>query len=192
MRILGLDISTKTGFAVIEDNRLIEYGLLKVPVLGEDGLSLVKTAFSLSSEILKVTSRIMPDLIIIEQTNPGRFRVQKLLEFLHMATIIDMNKSGFYSKVQYMDTSRWRQLISLRLSSDQRKHNKKVKQRAARGKITSKHLSVKWANEKFSMNFKLKDNDICDAICLAFAASIYKKENKEAPSLSAEDVLLLK
>lgn len=41
-----------------------------------------------------------------------------------------------------------------------------------KGKITWKHLAVAWVNEKFSgLNFKLKDNDKADAICLAFAAN---------------------
>jgi hypothetical protein len=38
-----------------------------------------------------------------------------------------------------------------------------------KGKVTKKHLSVRWVNETFGFNMKVKDNDICDAVCLGSA-----------------------
>jgi Holliday junction resolvasome RuvABC endonuclease subunit len=172
LKILGLDISTKTGFALIEDGQLINYGLIKISPTGHSDYELLDLAQALSKEIAIKVSNSNPDKIAIEQTNPGRFRVQKLLEFIHMATLIDLRALGAQSKVEYLDTSRWRSLIKMRLSKDQKDHNKKVKAKKAKGKITAKHLSVAWVNAKFDKKFKQKDNDICDAICLAYAAYI--------------------
>jgi hypothetical protein len=42
-----------------------------------------------------------------------------------------------------------------------------VKQKKKRGKIGKKHLSVRYVNDIFGLDFKIKDNDIADSICLA-------------------------
>lgn len=173
MKVLGLDVSTKTGYAVMEDGALVDYGLLKAPVIGDDGYSLIETSQKMASFVSEVVIKHNPDFIVIEQTNPGRFRVQKLLEFIHMAILLDLKNKNQNLKVNYMDTSQWRSAIKLRLSSDQRKHNKKVKNKQAKGKVTAKHLSVQWVNLHFDKKFKVKDNDICDAICLAYAFHLH-------------------
>jgi hypothetical protein len=38
-----------------------------------------------------------------------------------------------------------------------------------KGKKTWKHLSVEFVNQKYNKQFKQKDNDITDSICLALA-----------------------
>jgi Holliday junction resolvasome RuvABC endonuclease subunit len=36
-----------------------------------------------------------------------------------------------------------------------------------KGKITKKHLAIRWVNETYNLNLAMKDNDAADAIALA-------------------------
>jgi Holliday junction resolvasome RuvABC endonuclease subunit len=175
MKVLGLDVSTKTGFAVISGGTLIEKGLIQTPaVIMEnrvEDFSTLRRAEVMAQDIMRLIVRHQPDLICIEQTNAGRFRgAQKQLEFIHCLILFYLcnEQMGNYGDcLRYVDTSKWRSTLGVKLSKDQRKHNKNVKSKVARGKITPKHLAVAWANEKYGLFLKLKDNDQADAIALA-------------------------
>jgi hypothetical protein len=80
-------------------------------------------------------------------------------------------------KVTYVDTSRWRSVLSIKLSKEQRENNKLVKKKLKRGKITWKHLSVSFINERYGLKLKLKDNDQCDALCLCLYGETIKENN---------------
>lgn len=177
MRVLGLDVSTKTGFAVIDDGKLVCEGLLTVePVILEDRVedfSLLDRAQRMVEQINLTIIKHRPDMIFIEQTNAGKFRsAQKQLEFIHctlLHSLLTLRTTGkdYIRNLRYVDTSKWRSMLEIKLTKDQRKHNKSVKEKTARGKITPKHLAVAWVNQKYNLSLKLKDNDRADAICLA-------------------------
>lgn len=172
MKILGLDVSTKTGFAVLQDGVLVSSGLLKAEAVYQDKLaedfSILQRAEDMSSKLLDLVKQNKPNFIFIEQTNSGRFRTsQKQLEFIHCLLLSKLNTLGCADVVRYVDTSKWRSSLQIRLTKSQREHNKNVKNKKARGKITPKHLAVAWANDTFGLSLKKKDNDIADAICLA-------------------------
>ncbi len=172
MKILGLDMSTKTGYAVLADGVLTSMGLLKeepvtIPGLAED-YSVHRRAVNMAEKVWQLVNKERPDLIVIEQTNAGRFRSsQKQLEFIHCLVLQALLLNGFESRVRYVDTSAWRSALSIKLTKEQRKHNKLVKAKSARGKVTPKHLAVSHVNQTFGLSLKMKDNDIADAICLA-------------------------
>lgn len=177
MKSIGLDVSTKTGFAVIQDGILLSKGLIKLEKKhnnkSPEDLNLLANAEEISDRIWHLIDIERPDKVMIEQTNAGRFRQsQKQLEFLHCLILQKYQKrvdsDTKVPSIFYVDTSKWRSSLSIRLTKEQRKHNKSVKDGKSRGKITSKHLAVAWANSKFDLKLKLKDNDIADAICLAF------------------------
>jgi hypothetical protein len=65
---------------------------------------------------------------------------------------------------------------NIRLSTNDKKNNKLVREGKKRGKVTSKHLSVRWANEKYSLSLKIKDNDIADALAIAACGLLREKE----------------
>jgi hypothetical protein len=48
-----------------------------------------------------------------------------------------------------------------------------------------------WANDTYAINLKKKDHDIADAIAICHFGFL-QKTNQPTPSLSIEDVLLLK
>lgn len=183
MRVLGLDISTKTGYAVLVDGVLTSYGLLTSPMVNDPSLAsdfaLLQRARHMRNLISNLILSEVPDMIVIEQTNQGSFRTdQKQLEFIHCLTLEYIRSTPWAAKTQYVDTSRWRSRLEIKLSKDQRKHNKAVKSKLARGKVTPKHLAVAWANEKYNLDLLKKDHDIADGICLATYG--WNEENRKA------------
>lgn len=181
MKIIGLDCSTKTGYAVIDNGKLTEYGLIKsddFPNEFMEDIKLLKRAEFQAMEMAALLEKINPDLIVIEQTNAGKFRTsQKQLEFIHCLLLVACSDIGVIEKIRYVDTSAWRRGLNIKLDADQRIHNKQVKQGAVRGKITPKHLAVAYVNQEFNLKLKLKDNDIADALCLArYGQGLFKQK----------------
>jgi Holliday junction resolvasome RuvABC endonuclease subunit len=189
MIIIGLDLSFHSGYAVINANEnstvLVEIGniLPKVEVHTDflEDYRMMDKAISISKQAIELINKFKPDIIAIEQTNNGRNRTsQKGLEFIHYAVLSRIRDIQISNKVIYVDTSRWRSMLHIRLNKEQKKHNKDVKSGKIRGKITPKHLSVIWANQTFSLNLKLKDNDLSDALALSVAA--YNTVQSRIPS----------
>lgn len=123
---LGLDLSTKTGYAILKDGKLETYG----KVFAKDSkhipleYGMIFQAKSIASEIVLLVEKWSPQVICIEQTNLGRSRTtQKKLEFIHYA-VLDSLPEQFKSKVVYIDTSAWRSTLNINFSKDQRNHNK--------------------------------------------------------------------
>lgn len=176
MKILGLDLSYNTGWSLIDSDNgnLIDYGFIAVPESPMPGAlfdyNQMDRANAVGAYVYTLAFNLDPDLIVIEQTNKGKNRTsQRGLEWIHYSVLSKL-RHFFQYKIIYVDTSEWRNKLKIRLDKDQRKHNKEVKHKKARGKITSKHLAVNLINQEFDLNLKLKDNDIADAICLGLYA----------------------
>lgn len=190
MKLLSLDLSTKTGYCILntDTQELLEYGKIEAGHLDEHGpypRNYSKLAQFLALQLNDLVERVKPDTIVIEQTNMGRQRfTQKVLEFLHCAFLLTVPESY---PIVYISTSKWRSALQMKLTKEDKKNNslvnkaKKVAaatntsiqaQKAAlgvKGKKTWKHLSVEYVNQKYNKGFKQKDNDITDSICLALA-----------------------
>ena len=188
MRILGLDLSSNPGFAVVETRpedqlKLIAYKGYHVESKALFPLTHVDIAESVVKIVIDWIDSHSPDLIVIEQTNLGKARYsQKQLEFIHFAVLKELRSRSV--PFVYLDSSEWRRALKQRLSKEDKKNNAKVAQAkktenplAAKktlgvsGKITHKHLSVAWVNASFQLQLKLKDNDAADAVCLCAAAA---------------------
>jgi hypothetical protein len=59
-------------------------------------------------------------------------------------------------------------MVGLRLTKEDKENNKLVRNHLKRGKITPKHLSVRWANREFDLSLKIKDNDIADSLAVCY------------------------
>jgi hypothetical protein len=187
LRLLGLDISSKTGWAILDDKKLVDYGLLKVehdifkfkpdPTKSpEYPKNVMDLAFNMSRMIWDVILKTQPDLIVIEHLVKGRNRTsQRLLEWIHKDVFSLLLDSKFNWK--YVDPSEWRKLIDLRLNKEQRKNNQDVSKGKKKGRVTKKHLSVIFANTTFGLKLLKKDNDISDAIGLC-VSQIILRENE--------------
>lgn len=172
MKVLSLDLSTHTGWAVLESNpqqasiSLIGHGCCKAiscPKLYPYGY--IFKAKELAEQIEQVYDAYLPDFIVVEDTNRGQQRyTQKFLEFIHFAVFDKFILNG-WEKIYYISSSEWRSHQAVRLSKEQRSVNKKK----IKPKVTLKHVAVQKTNSLFGLQLKQKDNDIADAILLGVA-----------------------
>lgn len=208
MRVLGLDLSSHTGWAVLESGDspiLIAYGTQHFNEIEEiDGeipnFRSLRIAMEVSNFVVTLIDQHTPDYIVIENTNAGSFRgSQQTLEYIHAMVLSKLysNDGSHNKKVFYCDTSLWRSRLQIRLSKDQKKHNAKASKarrdgkktsKRGEGKITWKHLSVNYVNQNYNLNLKLKDNDASDAICLA-EYGIRFAFNKNNKTIDLDEVL---
>jgi hypothetical protein len=199
MRILCLDLSTHTGYAVFDGERGQKPTLqvsgtidLDKPLhsFGPYPQTYIKAAEHMAAQIYVMTAGSMGyDAIIIEEINSGRDRyVQKLLENIHTAVVKKFSSFSPGANLVYFNSDGsdgWRTNIGLVLSKEQKKANAKLskekrecaaagvkldkKKLGIKGKTNKKHLAVERANETFSLKLKQKDNNEADAICLGLA-----------------------
>lgn len=188
MKILSFDISTKPGWAFKEDAQLVAFDSMSLeqPILayGEYPWSYDSASEVLALRLWEIVIRYQPDVIVIEETNLGKSRyAQKTLEFIHKAFLNKMR--GWTGKIIYLSSSVWRQTLGLQMSKEDKKNNSKLgkankvadqygvkldkKKLGIRGKVTKKHLAIRYVNETYGLSLKVKDNDKADAICLADA-----------------------
>jgi hypothetical protein len=187
-RLLAIDASTKTGWALFVDGIYVESGALKpIPVEGFNvnddpnksplyPWNIIDAAEKMAQAIMNLATEKQADDLVIENTVKGRNRhTQRYLEYLHSAMF---RKFRNVISASYRDPSEWRKACEMRLSNDQKKNNREVSAGKKRGRIGKKHLSVNMANEKFGLKLKLKDNDQADA-CLLGLGHILLIDNME-------------
>lgn len=193
MRVLVFDISTSTGWALLEGEmgsvpRIIETGIVSndkpVSDFGDFPYSYYFAAKSIATglkDLFLNTERVRAvDVLVIEEINkPGRFGnrySQKILDFIH-CLVLQWLGARSDVKVVYVNTSDWRKVIGGNLTKADKAMNIKVrklkkagnkealKALGVRGKVTKKHVAIRYVNSTFGLDLKMKDNDIADAIC---------------------------
>lgn len=185
MKVLSFDISTKPGWAFKEDSRLVAFDSFSLdkPIFtyGEYPRNYDEATEVIAAKLWELVIRFQPDVIVIEETNLGKSRyAQKTLEFIHKAFLNKMR--GWTGKIIYLSSSSWRQALGLQMSKEDKKNNSKLskatkvaaeygvkldkKKLGIRGKITKKHLAIRYVNDKHGLSLKVKDNDKADAIAL--------------------------
>jgi hypothetical protein len=183
MKVLSIDLSTHTGYAFYVNNAFVEYGTLEPQKTFDKYSDYPFSYVNFAEEYVKfvvdsLVVRLQPEVIVIEQTTLGRQRwSQKKLEFLHCVLLLSLRE--FKGKVVYVDVSAWRQKLDMKATKEDLTNNRKVN--AARrkglkksdlgliGKITPKHRAIRYVNEALGLNFRMRDNNTCDAICLILA-----------------------
>lgn len=122
-------------------------------------------------------------VLVIEETNMGRNRYsQKILEFLHCLLLESLHtKTSMHHEVLYVNTSDWRKTLGIHMTKADKAQNVKVKrlkrigtdeakatlkEAGLRGKMTKKHLAIRWANSTYHLALRPKDDDIADALAL--------------------------
>jgi hypothetical protein len=198
MRILVLDISSSLGWAklsgtALDDVTIVDKGTLTLgkPILacgfGKYPGNYTNAAYKMAEKVMQLVYADIetPDVIVIEETNLGKSRYnQKFLEFAHYAIVNELSR-GLADRIVYLDSSEWRRNLGLVLTKEQKKANAtlaKAKREAAahgqkldkkklgiKGKTTKKHVAINWANAKFNLDLKAKDDDIADALCIGCA-----------------------
>ena len=204
-RILALDISTSAGWALLdtENPSGAEYGLIKLPRRMRDfgdhshPWGYIYGAVEMA-ELLMARVRVTQyDILVIEETNGSRSRMsQKALEYIH-ACFLSLFKLEFPARVndvKYVNTSDWRKITETKMSALDKNRNAKLsrhKHKASAkgekldkkalgiaGRTTIKHVAIRRANEIFGLNLIAKDDDLADALLLAYAVSLGVKQCK--------------
>lgn len=197
MRRLILDLSTSTGYAVFEEDKLVKYGTLTLPrrarEYGKYPWSLFDAAQDLARQAEILAIEWAPNEVVVEETNLGKANrySQKLLEWIHFAVLQNLPK-GRFGDVLYISSAAWRKTLGIGVNADQRKQNQKLsrlksecrdasgkldlkklneKKKAAGigGKVTKKHAAIAYVNQRLGMALRPKDDDVADAICLGLA-----------------------
>ena len=191
MVTLSLDLSTHTGYAIVQGElgripRILAYGTVHLPkesikMYGDYPWSYVFAVEDLVNKLKTVWENKKLDAILIEETNKASFSrySQKVLEFIHFAVLLELRQLNI--PVYYINTSEWRRVLSLTLSKEDSKNNRMSaaarKKHGIKGKITKKHLAVRHANESFGLQLKLVNNDVADALCMIKAYYLGAKIN---------------
>ena len=193
MRILSIDASSHTGWAIFQDKKLIQYGKIDVPCQDSSWpWGVMKWAEEIAEQItrLVINNSIGFNKVVIERANSSRFRdSQNVLDWMHFCILKNSINDVWNDIIIYMDSSEWRKICKINLSKEQKKHNQMVSKEKRKGnkivkvngkrvgRLTKKHLAVFYCNENFGTTFKIKDNDIAEAICLGWAY-LTREENE--------------
>lgn len=188
MRIISIDPSSHIGWAILEDDQLVNYGVQDVLCYDKTWpFGIHQWARDIAAQIFKLIENNTADLVLIERANSSKFRnSQNILDWMHFDLISILVDEGYKDKLLYVDVSHWRKVCNLKLNAQQKIQNKMASQAnkagtilkvngKRKGKLTKKHLAVNWANDKYGLSLKLKDNDIADAICLGASYFIEHK-----------------
>lgn len=192
MKLLSLDISTNTGYALLDMERGIPllwgnvWNEEKIETFAPYPYSYLFAAEAIAGTIYDIVVRHNPDQIVIEETNKGKNRyTQKILEFLHCCVLKKFAECTISRNIFYISTSVWRQKVGIELTKEQKKANAKLskakskaggkltydqkKALGLKGRTTKKHVAVEVANARFGLQLLQKDNDIAEAIMLGIA-----------------------
>lgn len=141
MRILALDISTKTGWSVFETDKLQNSGVFPQVSIEDFNVNdypnksskypwnMLKAASMVVNEIQNMLNQTRPDVLVVENTVKGRNRhTQRMLEFIHheLLTMLKEYRENYNLKFVYMDPSEWRHILGMQLSKNESKNNAKL------------------------------------------------------------------
>ena len=169
--VIGLDLSTKTGYSVFIDGELSTYGLIELgykvdPKSPKYPANFVDATKDLAIQIFQLVINYSNPTIVIEETCASRnVFAQKKLEFLHYELLQLLKEYP----INYLASSKWKSILGITQTKETKKHNKLVKESKAKGKITAKHLSVWKVNAVYKLGFLMKHENEADGINLAAA-----------------------
>ena len=200
-RILALDISTKTGWALLVSGDLMYLESCgKIPAISEPvgmyPVNFVDWAYLCFGKIVELIDTLTPDVLVIEETCAGSKSVysQKILEFIHFLVAKLIKETNI--KAVYLLTGAWRTEVGAKMTKEESKHNKLVKEYKLKhdtkiaknesgkriGRLTKKHINIRRANEIFEEflqePLRKRDEDLADALLLAFSYHLRRQNEK--------------
>ena len=212
-RILSIDLSTKTGWALVISSdsgiQLEDYGM--IPQIPQPGgpypSSFVDWAYLVFNGIEGLIGKFNPDMLAIEETVAGSKAVysQKILEYSHFLLAKHIKESNIEST--YLLTGAWRSEVGCKMTKEESSHNKEVRAYKAKhgakiardingkriGKLTKKHINIRRANEVFGEflrePLRKKNEDEADALLLAFALHLRRLNGNKSEEVTMEDLI---
>lgn len=213
-RVLALDVSTKTGYALIASSdsgmKLENYGT--IPQIhqpeGNYPSNYVVWAYDCFNEILGIINISNPDVLVIEETSKGSKNAmsQKILEFLHF--LLAQYIKDKHIKSVYIMTEQWRREIGCQMSKEEKLRNKEVRTYKKKNKtviaydingkrtglVGRKHVNIRRVSEIFAGQLKeplkRKDEDLADGLGLAACYHFRRlKGVKDIEKFSIEELI---
>ena len=159
MKILSLDLSTSTGYALVEgvegDKKptILEKGtlVLEKPVLTYHRNYPWNYLFAADAIISQVDGLVNIidanhgiNVVVIEETNLGKNRyAQKTLEWIHHGVVsLLLSKTKYGVEVVYLSSSSWRQALGLTMTKDDKKNNKRLSDAKVRAKVIAQQQNI--------------------------------------------------
>lgn len=165
MKILALDLSTSTGWALFNKLTPISWGTLnkrspanyKADIKSYEDYpeeypkNFIDAARAIAQDCARLANEHNPDTIIIEEINQARSRLsQKILGFIHFAVCEEL---GNYD-IKYLTSTCWRKLtdcyatkedrnLNARISRHKKKRKEKLKKQLTNGEISDKDFKQK-------------------------------------------------
>jgi len=197
-RILALDMSSKTGWAVIDVAKVGEFDLVDAGTLekisepkGRYPENYLDWSGQCISPIIDLINNFKPTELVIEETAKGSKNnmSQKIVEFIHYEMALCFDSGGIAQDMprRYFLTEEWRRIVGCLMSKDEKKQNAEVRKQRKKGIkvaknkkgkrigiIGKKHVNVRRANEVYGLELILKDEDRADALLLAHALYLEK------------------
>jgi Holliday junction resolvasome RuvABC endonuclease subunit len=190
-RVLSLDLSTKTGYALIVSSdkgaALEAYGQIKKIDCPEEEPypgSYVTWAYKCYNEVEKVIEEYQPDILVIEEVTKSKNPFsQKILDWLHFLVAKYIQETGIRNV--FFQTGEWRREVGSYMNDAERKRNKEVREYKKKNKtklaydikgkrigmIGKKHVTIRLINDLFKDQLKTplrrKDEDAADGISLS-------------------------
>lgn len=186
MRVLALDVSSKTGFATYDEGRPVEWGTLfpdkTTKDFGEYPANFVEWAiYTVDRLMTEVVQKYWTSetTIVIEETNGNSKNCysQKSLEYLHFWLNKRLKEIG--AKVVYVRSGEWRKFVEAKLSKEEKSLNAKIsrikmqtgkKLAKIDGKVVGrkgrKHVAIRRVEEEFGIELARKQEDVGDALLL--------------------------
>jgi Holliday junction resolvasome RuvABC endonuclease subunit len=218
-RILALDTSTKTGYAVGVSSdsgiKLEDYGTLEQihEPEGKYPSNYVMWSYQIFKELEKLIVKTKPDSLVIEETSKGSKNAmsQKILEFCHFLLAQHIMNTGI--KSSYIMTGQWRKEIGCQMNDEEKLRNKEVRKykkeyEKKHGKKTAvaydingkrigitgkKKVNIRIANEIFGDQLKSplkrKDEDQADALGLLACYHMRRLKPNKSEEVSMEDII---
>lgn len=166
MKVLALDISTNTGWALFQDAQLFSFGVIKKPEEfnrhGTYPYDFLSYAEKIADQIVLKVKETNPNHLVIEETNKtGRFgsrHSQKLLEFIHcfvLLKLVDFINNN-YLVVFYVNTSDWRKKLNLSVAETKKKAKPYIKKYKELKVKAKKDKSYKKELEQLKKELKTK------------------------------------
>lgn len=201
-RILALDMATKTGWASMVSSKdgieLEACGTLPQihEIAGQYPMNYVEWAYACYLPITELIDEYAPDVLVIEETVAGSKAVytQKILEWIHFLVAKYIKETNI--RAIYLLTGAWRSEVGSKMTKEESKHNKRVKDYKEShgdtkvaydddgrriGKLTKKHINIRRANEVFGHFLKVplrkKNEDLADALLLGYAHHLRRMKN---------------
>lgn len=200
-RVLALDMSSKTGYAVI-DIKGDEFELISADTLekisepeGRYPENYLDWSGQCIAPIIDLIHKYEPDELVIEETAKGSKNnmSQKIVEFIHYEMALCFAPGGISQDTprRYFLTEEWRRIVGCRMNDKEKKQNAEVRKQRKKGikvckdpdgkrigLVGKKHVNVRRANEVYGLELILKDEDRADALLLAHALFLEKIEKK--------------